>query len=71
MHPNPQEFADLVTFTEEIVDVKLHFLWSVKRFVVTSQFTGHTEVYLRPCQTAKISILHVWRGYNTKNVVLN
>ena len=30
MWPNPQETADLVTFTEEILDGKLHFLCSVK-----------------------------------------
>ena len=28
MWPNPQEFADLVTFTEEIFNEKLDFLWS-------------------------------------------
>ena len=28
MQPNPQETADLVTFTEEILNGKLHFLWS-------------------------------------------
>ena len=30
MWPNPQETADLVTFTEEIPNGKLHFLCSVK-----------------------------------------
>ena len=29
MRPNPQETADLVTFTEEIINGKLHFLCSV------------------------------------------
>ena len=29
MWRNPQETADLVTFTEEILNEKLHFLWSV------------------------------------------
>ena len=29
MRPNPQETADLVTFTEEILNGKLHFLCSV------------------------------------------
>ena len=29
MWPNPQETADLVTFTEEIINGKLHFLCSV------------------------------------------
>ena len=28
MWPNPQETVDLVTFTEEILDGKLNFLWS-------------------------------------------
>ena len=28
MWPNPQETADLVTFTEEILNGKLHFLCS-------------------------------------------
>ena len=27
MLPNPQETADLVTFTEEIFNVKLHFFF--------------------------------------------
>ena len=30
MRPNPQETADLVTFTEEILNGKLHFLCSVR-----------------------------------------
>ena len=30
MGPNPQEIADLVTFTEEIINGKLIFLCSVK-----------------------------------------
>ena len=29
MWPNPQETADLVTFTEEILCGKLHFLFTV------------------------------------------
>ena len=29
MWPNPQETADLVTFTEEILNEKLHFLCNV------------------------------------------
>ena len=29
MWPNPQETADLVTFTEKILNGKLHFLCSV------------------------------------------
>ena len=30
MWPNPQFPADLVTFTEEILNVKLYFLYSVR-----------------------------------------
>ena len=30
MWPNPQENADLVTFTEEILNGKLHFLCSLR-----------------------------------------
>ena len=29
MWPNPQETEDLITFTEEILNGKLHFLYSV------------------------------------------
>ena len=32
MWPNPQFPADLITFTEEILSEKLHFLCSEKRF---------------------------------------
>ena len=32
MWPNPQETADLATFTEEILNGKLHFLWNVTFF---------------------------------------
>ena len=31
MWPNPQFPADLVTFTEEILNEKLHFLWRGNR----------------------------------------
>ena len=34
MWPNPQFPADLVTFTEEILNRKLHFLWSVKFLII-------------------------------------
>ena len=36
MWPNPQETADLVTFTEEIPNGKLHFLCSVTLHVFGS-----------------------------------
>ena len=34
MRPNPQETADLVTFTEQILHGKLHFLCSVFRILL-------------------------------------
>ena len=33
MWPNPQETVDLVTFNEEILNEKLHFLRSVKKSI--------------------------------------
>ena len=36
MRPNPQFPADLVIFTEDILNGKLHFLWSETRPVITS-----------------------------------
>ena len=36
MWPNPQETADLVTFTEGILNGKLHFLCSVTFAAVAS-----------------------------------
>ena len=37
MQPNPQFPADLVTFTEEILNGKLHFLCSVKCVEIRSK----------------------------------
>ena len=31
MRPNPQETADLVSFTEETLNGKLHFLYSMSK----------------------------------------
>ena len=31
MRPNPKKIADLVTFTEEILNGQLHFLCSARR----------------------------------------
>ena len=35
MRPNPQETADLVTFTGEILNGKLHFLYSDLTFIIS------------------------------------
>ena len=37
MWPNPQEAADLVTFTEDILNEKLHFLNSESSFQFYSE----------------------------------
>ena len=54
MLPNPQETADLVTFTEEIPNEKLHFLCS-ELFLLTIGYINqrryfHTEVSKVICQ---------------------
>ena len=42
MWPNPQETADLTTFTEEIINGKLHFLCSDAKFK-TNENTLHND----------------------------
>ena len=39
MWPNPEETADLVTFTEETLNGKLHFLYSVRSDFVRIRMT--------------------------------
>ena len=39
MRPNPQEIADLVEFTEEILHEKLQFLYNARRTFVMELFT--------------------------------
>ena len=41
MWPNPQKTADLVTFTEEILNGKLYFLCSVNRVPNSPLDSGH------------------------------
>ena len=43
MWPNPQFPADLVTFTEEILNVKLHFLCSVGRCTILENLDQDTQ----------------------------
>ena len=46
MWPNPQEIANLVTFSEEILNGKLHFLCSVIcMYVFISVYMGHMEIW--------------------------
>ena len=43
MWPNPEETEDLVTFTEEIFNGKLHFFWAVDRIRDCALHTGKYE----------------------------
>ena len=38
MWQNPQETADLATSTKEMLNGKLHFLWSVCQFSIFTEF---------------------------------
>ena len=53
MRPNPQETADLVTFTEEILNGKLHFLCNVNEIKWISCHFSSTSL---PYSTASISM---------------
>ena len=49
MWPNPQETADLVTFTEEILNGKLQFLYSLKSSnIEVRQMNPDNQVRLNP-----------------------
>ena len=45
MWPNPQEIVDLITFTEEILNGKLHFLCSVGSGFWSQNYDG-SRVFL-------------------------
>ena len=45
MWPNPQTPADMVTFTEEILNEKLHFLCSLNRTPVSDCFDLHHQAF--------------------------
>ena len=59
MRPNPQFSGDLVTFTEEILSRKLHFLWSASENPRSTQSfpyylkTEHLETKTKPCYIPK------------------
>ena len=58
MWPNPQFPADFVTFTEEILNVKLHFLCSGTWFLVTflDQFrVSHSVIFSKALE-------NLWKG---------
>ena len=47
MWPNPQSTADLVTFTEEILNGKLHFLCSVGGVCKNPSQTSKMELFVK------------------------
>ena len=49
MWPNPQEAVDLVTFTEEILNGKIHFLCSICKKGVLRNFEKFTGKHM--CQS--------------------
>ena len=44
MWPNPQKIADLVTFTEEIFDGNIHFLYSIKLYLDALKLSKRTSM---------------------------
>ena len=44
MWPNPQKIADLVTFTEEIFDGNIHFLYSIKLYLEALKLSKSTSM---------------------------
>ena len=44
MWPNPQKIADLVTFTEEIFDGNIHFLYSIKLYLEALKLSKRTSM---------------------------
>ena len=78
--PNSQETADLVTFTEKILNGKLHFLWSeptIHSYIKMAFFdyasigTSCKYVYVRVFsiqeEFSKSSILYFWRKTVCRN----
>ena len=63
MWPNPQFSADLVTFTEEILNGKLHFLCSDSELVVQSkqfcEYSGTPNLSLKVKQDFTYNIYHM------------
>ena len=66
MWRNPQETADLVSFTEESLDGKFHFLCNARFDIILKikmtidyyhvNILSKAEAYSEPCQTSKIEI---------------
>ena len=64
MWPNPQKTADLVTFTEEILNEKLHFLWSesaIDTMMAKFKISAHSkESFIYP----------LFMGFNTGKTLM-
>ena len=45
MWPNPEETADLVTFTGKILNEKLHFLCDVRAFIDEKEYIKIFSLY--------------------------
>ena len=63
MRPNPQETADLIAFTEKVLNRKLHFLCSVTLYTFSKYW-----VFLWSRKTASLT---VWDDYNIDQIVRN
>ena len=61
MRPNPQKTADLVTFTEETLNGKFHFLFSVNS-TFSENTTGRPFLYMVKNEFAKSCHMHVMRA---------
>ena len=78
MWPNPQFSADLVIFTEEILDGKLHFLcsdkisnkWSFKEHLRFNSLQANVP-FLYPVKTSENQrFAYVFRGYFKNGVFI-
>ena len=67
MWPNPQFPADLVTFTEEIFNGKLHFLCSFKQGTwISPTHKGQISTMIKYCDIAKFE----HRNTNWKRITI-
>ena len=68
MWPNPQDTADLVTFTEEIINRKLHFLCSLHK---TLMYQPRSLTPWLRLKRRKLNVLGVfWTSYVRSSYVL-
>ena len=68
MWPNPQETADLVTFTEEIIHGKLYFLCSVDNIWMFQNSREIRAVNLSLCMW--YSLILLYKNENSRYEVL-